>query len=50
MVTGNNADKVKAKILVELANGPTTPDADEILYRKGVHVIPDIVRGSRPWT
>ena len=43
MVTGKNADKVKAKILVELANGPTTPDADEILYRKGVHVIPDFL-------
>ena len=34
---------MKAKILVELANGPTTPDADEILYRKGVHVIPDFL-------
>ncbi len=43
MVTGKNADKVKAKILVELANGPTTPDADEILYRNGVHVIPDFL-------
>lgn len=38
-----NAGKIKAKIVAELANGPTTPDADEILYSKGVHVIPDFL-------
>ncbi len=41
-----NADvvkNVKVKILMELANGPTTPDADKILYEKGVHVIPDFL-------
>ena len=38
-----NADKVKASILAELANGPTTPEADEILYRRGVYVIPDFL-------
>ena len=43
VLTERNADKVKAKILVELANGPTTPEADEILYRKGIHVIPDFL-------
>jgi glutamate dehydrogenase (NAD(P)+) len=43
VLTERNADKVKAKILVELANGPTTPAADEILYRKGIHVIPDFL-------
>jgi glutamate dehydrogenase (NAD(P)+) len=42
-VTERNANKVKAKVIVELANGPTTPEADEILYRKGVHVIPDFL-------
>ena len=37
-----NANDVAAKIIVEGANGPTTPEADEIFHRKGVHVIPDI--------
>ena len=43
VVTEQNADKIKAKIVVELANGPTSPEADEILYRKGIHVIPDFL-------
>ncbi len=38
-----NADRVKAKILAELANGPTTPEADEILHKNGVYVIPDFL-------
>ncbi|HDN79863.1 MAG TPA: Glu/Leu/Phe/Val dehydrogenase [Chloroflexi bacterium] len=38
-----NADNVKAKIVAELANGPTTPEADEILFKKGVYVIPDFL-------
>ncbi|MEW6456573.1 MAG: Glu/Leu/Phe/Val dehydrogenase [Acidobacteriota bacterium] len=42
-ITGGNAPNVKAKISAELANGPTTPDADEILYKKGVFVIPDFL-------
>jgi len=42
-LTQKNAHKVKAKLIVELANGPTTPEADEILYSKGVHVIPDFL-------
>lgn len=42
-ITGENASEVKAKIVAELANGPTTPEADEILHRKGVLVIPDFL-------
>jgi glutamate dehydrogenase (NAD(P)+) len=38
-----NAAKIKAKIVAELANGPTTPEADEILYENGVYVIPDFL-------
>jgi glutamate dehydrogenase/leucine dehydrogenase len=41
--TADNADRVKARIVAEAANGPTTPDADEVLYRKGVFLIPDIL-------
>lgn len=43
VLTAKNADRVKAKVVVELANGPTTPEADEILYKKGIHVIPDFL-------
>ncbi len=39
----NNAGKVKAKVIVELANGPTTPEADEILMKRGVTVVPDVL-------
>lgn len=42
-ITGANADNVKAKIIAELANGPTTPEADEILYQKGSYVLPDFL-------
>lgn len=45
-ITKENADKIQAKIIVELANGPTTPEADEILYEKGVFVIPDILANA----
>ncbi len=38
-----NAGKIKAKIVAELANGPTTPEADEILHKNGVYVIPDFL-------
>ena len=38
-----NAASIKAKIVAELANGPTTPEADEILYKNGVYVIPDFL-------
>ncbi|MEW6529804.1 MAG: Glu/Leu/Phe/Val dehydrogenase [Thermodesulfobacteriota bacterium] len=45
-VTRHNADKVKARIIVEGANGPTTPLADVILQDKGVFVIPDILANA----
>ena len=43
VITKANAGKVRAKIVGEGANGPTTPDGDDILYRKGITVIPDIL-------
>ncbi|MFB0508019.1 MAG: Glu/Leu/Phe/Val dehydrogenase [Thermodesulfobacteriota bacterium] len=42
-ITKENAHKVRAKIIAEAANGPTTPSADDILYEKGIFVIPDIL-------
>jgi len=42
VLTKDNADDVKAKIIVEGANGPTTPEADEIFAKRGVHILPDI--------
>ena len=43
VITEKNASKIKAKIVAELANGPTTPEADEVLYQNGVFVIPDFL-------
>jgi glutamate dehydrogenase (NAD(P)+) len=43
VITKENAPRIKAKIVAELANGPTTPEADEILHKNGVHVIPDFL-------
>jgi glutamate dehydrogenase (NAD(P)+) len=46
VITRENAGKIQAKIQVELANGPTTPEADEILHEKGVYVIPDFLANA----
>jgi glutamate dehydrogenase/leucine dehydrogenase len=45
-VTGTNAARVRAKIVAEGANGPIAPEADDILFKKGVFVIPDILANS----
>jgi glutamate dehydrogenase (NAD(P)+) len=46
VITPENADKVKAKVIVEGANGPVTPSADEILEDNGVLVLPDILANA----
>jgi glutamate dehydrogenase (NAD(P)+) len=45
-ITEENADRVKARIISEGANGPTTPEADAILFDKGAFVIPDILANA----
>ena len=46
VVNEKNADKIKAKIILEMANNPLTEEADEILNKKGVIIIPDILANS----
>lgn len=43
VIRADNAPRIRAKIVAELADGPTTPDADDILFQKGVFVIPDFL-------
>jgi glutamate dehydrogenase (NAD(P)+) len=43
VITESNADRIKAKIVAEAANSPTTPSAEEILHKNGTYVIPDIL-------
>ena len=45
-ITDQNANKIRAKAILELANGPITPEADEILFKKGVPIVPDILANS----
>jgi len=45
-ITKANADKIKAKIVAEGANGPTTPEADKALHEKGTCLVPDILANS----
>jgi glutamate dehydrogenase (NAD(P)+) len=46
VITGDNADKVKAAIVAEGANGPVTPDADQILEERGILVLPDVLANA----
>jgi len=46
VITEANASRIQAKIVCELANGPTTPEADAVLYKKGVFVIPDFLANA----
>ncbi|MDP4030941.1 MAG: Glu/Leu/Phe/Val dehydrogenase [Patescibacteria group bacterium] len=43
VITKDNAGKVKAKYILEMANGPVTPEADEILHKKGIVSLPDVL-------
>ncbi|HEX9370881.1 MAG TPA: Glu/Leu/Phe/Val dehydrogenase [Roseiflexaceae bacterium] len=45
-ITAANAGRVKARIVAEAANGPTTPEADDILYDRGIMVLPDILANA----
>ncbi len=45
-ITDRNAARVRAKIVCELANGPTTPEADAVLYQNGVFVLPDFLANA----
>jgi len=46
VITEKNASKIKAKIVCELANGPTTPEADKILFEKKIYVLPDFLANA----
>lgn len=45
-ITAENADDIKARIIGEAANGPTTTEADDILYDRGIFVLPDVLAGA----
>ncbi|MBI2617805.1 Glu/Leu/Phe/Val dehydrogenase [Candidatus Gottesmanbacteria bacterium] len=45
-ITRENAGKIQASIVLEMANGPTTSEADEILFKRKVHVVPDVLANS----
>ncbi len=45
-ITRNNANKIDANIIIELANGPITPEADIILFEKGINVVPDVLANA----
>lgn len=46
VITDENVSRIKARVILELANGPTTPNADDILFAKQIVVIPDILANS----
>jgi glutamate dehydrogenase (NAD(P)+) len=45
-ITGANAERVQARVIAEAANGPTTPLADDILFKRGITVVPDILANA----
>lgn len=46
VITAENADKIKAKVIIEMANGPVSPQAEEILLKKGILVVPDVLANA----
>jgi glutamate dehydrogenase/leucine dehydrogenase len=46
VVTKDNASKIKAKMIVELANGPVTPEADDLLHKSNIFLIPDVLANA----
>jgi glutamate dehydrogenase/leucine dehydrogenase len=46
VITEKNAGKIKAKVILELANGPVSPEADAILKKKGIIVVPDVLANA----
>ncbi len=46
VITSKNADRIKASAVIEAANGPTTPEADRILFEKGILIVPDILASA----
>jgi glutamate dehydrogenase/leucine dehydrogenase len=46
VITDSNAGEIKAKVILELANGPITPEADEILFKNNIPVVPDVLANS----
>lgn len=45
-ITKENAEKIKAKFILELANGPTTPEADDVLFSRGIPIVPDVLANA----
>ncbi|MFA6017750.1 MAG: Glu/Leu/Phe/Val dehydrogenase [Patescibacteria group bacterium] len=45
-ITKNNAERIQAKVVLELANGPTNPEADDILFARNIMVVPDILTNA----
>jgi glutamate dehydrogenase len=46
VITAENADKIQAQVVIEMANGPVSPEADQILYDRGVHVVADVLANA----
>ncbi len=46
VITGENAGRIRARVILEMANGPVTPEAEEVLAKAGVEVIPDILANA----